>query len=151
MTRAYRFLSPIVLLSAVCSGAPPPALAQGNLNVYCSVQAEWCQAVANEFQRQTGIRVGLTLKGSGETLAQVTAEAANPKGDVWFGGTGDPHLGVLSGTVSQAAYLGSRMEYSIDSEIGRLFVTSASVDAPLALGAPVALTLAGHGITLIGP
>ena len=133
MTRAYRFLGPIVLLSAVCSGAPPPALAQGNLNVYCSVQAEWCQAVANEFQRQTGIRVGLTLKGSGETFAQVTAEAANPKGDdVWFGGTGDPHLGALSGTVSQ-------------------FVTSASVDAPLALGATVALTLAGHGITLIGP
>ena len=92
MTRAYWFLGPFVLLSAVCSWAPPPALAQGNLNVYCSVQAEWCQAVANEFQRQTGIRVGLTLKGSGETLAQVTAEAANPKGDVWFGGTGDPHL-----------------------------------------------------------
>src|SRR4030095_3238735 len=92
MTRAYRFLGPMVLLSAVWSWAPPPALAQGNLNVYCSVQAEWCQAVANEFQRQTGIRVGLTLKGSGETLAQVTAEAANPKGDVWFGGTGDPHL-----------------------------------------------------------
>src|SRR5436309_2776662 len=69
MTRAYRFLSPIVLLAAVCSWTPPSALAQGNLNVYCSVQAEWCQAVANEFQRQTGIRVGLTLKGSGESLA----------------------------------------------------------------------------------
>jgi len=92
MTRAHRFLGPIVLLLAVSGWAPPPARAQGTLNVYCSVQAEWCQAVANEFQRQTGIRVGLTLKGSGETLAQVTAEAANPKGDVWFGGTGDPHL-----------------------------------------------------------
>jgi iron(III) transport system substrate-binding protein len=32
------------------------------------------------------------LEGSGETLAQVTAEAANPRGDVWVGGTGDPHL-----------------------------------------------------------
>jgi TOBE domain len=53
--------------------------------------------------------------------------------------------------VSQAAYLGSRMEYSIDSEIGRRFVTSLAVGAPLAPGAPVALTLAGHGITLIRP
>ena len=71
---------------------------------------------------------------------------------VWFGGTGDPHAnGTLFGTVSQAAYLGSRMEYSIDSEIGRLFVTSPAVDAPLAPGAAVALTLAGHGITLIRP
>ena len=66
--------------------------AQGSLNVYCSVQAEWCQAVATEFQRQTGIKVAMTQKGSGEALAQISAEAANPKGDVWFGGTGDPHL-----------------------------------------------------------
>ena len=91
MARAFRFLTP-VLIAAVLLTAPSSVVAQGNLNVYCSVQAEWCQAVANEFQRQTGIRVGLTLKGSGETLAQVTAEAANPRGDVWFGGTGDPHL-----------------------------------------------------------
>ena len=92
MARAFGLLTPVALLATLSLAAPPGALAQGSLNVYCSVQAEWCQAVANEFQRQTGIRVGLTLKGSGETLAQVTAEAANPKGDVWFGGTGDPHL-----------------------------------------------------------
>src|SRR5215470_8911801 len=88
MARASRLLIPLVLLAAVVLAVPGPVFAQGSLHVYCSVQAEWCQAVANEFQRQTGIRVGLTLKGSGETLAQVTAEAANPKGDVWFGGTG---------------------------------------------------------------
>src|SRR5258705_12507842 len=92
MTRAHLFPSWAVLIAAVLLTAPSSVFAQGNLNVYCSVQAEWCQTVANEFQRQTGIRVALTLKGSGETLAQVTAEAANPKGDVWFGGTGDPHL-----------------------------------------------------------
>ena len=62
------------------------------LNVICSVQAEWCTAVANEFQRETGIKVALTLKGSGESMAQLAAEKANPKLDVWFGGTGDPHL-----------------------------------------------------------
>jgi iron(III) transport system substrate-binding protein len=92
MARTCRFLTPAVVLASVWLAAPSEAGAQGSLNVYCSVQAEWCQAVANEFQRQTGIRVALTLKGSGETLAQITAEAANPKGDVWFGGTGDPHL-----------------------------------------------------------
>jgi iron(III) transport system ATP-binding protein len=60
-------------------------------------------------------------------------------------------IGALRGTVSRAAYLGSRMEYSIASEIGELFVTSPAVDAPLAPGSPVALTLATHGITLIRP
>ena len=92
MTRACGFPAWAVLLAVVMLTAPAAAFAQGNLNVYCSVQAEWCQAVANEFQRQTGTRVALTLKGSGETFAQISAEAANPKGDVWFGGTGDPHL-----------------------------------------------------------
>ena len=64
---------------------------------------------------------------------------------------GTPEVGALRGTVSQAAYLGSRMEYSIVSELGDLFVTSPAVDAPLAPGTTVALTLAGHGITLIRP
>ncbi len=64
---------------------------------------------------------------------------------------GQPSDGALHGTVSQAAYLGSRMEYSIASEIGELFVTSPAVDKPLAPGATVALTLASHGITLIRP
>ena len=92
MARACRFPTLVMFLAAVSLAAPAGVLAQGSLNVYCSVQAEWCQAVANEFQRHTAVRVALSLKGSGETLAQVTAEAANPKGDVWFGGTGDPHL-----------------------------------------------------------
>ena len=69
-----------------------PASAQGVLNVYCSVQVEWCTLIANEFQKASGIKVSVTQKGSGETIAQLKAEAQNPKGDVWFGGTGDPHL-----------------------------------------------------------
>jgi iron(III) transport system substrate-binding protein len=68
------------------------ASAQGALTVYCSVQEEWCQLMVNEFQRETGISVAMTRKSSGETFAQVKAEAANPKGDIWWGGTGDPHL-----------------------------------------------------------
>jgi iron(III) transport system substrate-binding protein len=68
------------------------AASSQQLNVVCSVQAEWCTAVANEFQRETGIKVALVLKGSGESMAQIAAEKANPKLDVWFGGTGDPHL-----------------------------------------------------------
>jgi iron(III) transport system substrate-binding protein len=45
----------------------------------------------------------MTRKSSGETYAQVKAEAANPKGDIWWGGTGDPHL--------QAAEEGLTEEY----------------------------------------
>jgi iron(III) transport system substrate-binding protein len=79
------------------------AAAQGQLNVICPVQAEWCSLAATEFEKATGIRVAMTLKGSGESFAQIAAERANPKLDVWFGGTGDPHL--------QAAEQGLLEEY----------------------------------------
>lgn len=69
-----------------------PASASGELTLYCSVQEEWCRPMALAFERETGIKVNMTRKSSGETLAQIKAEAANPRGDVWWGGTGDPHL-----------------------------------------------------------
>jgi iron(III) transport system substrate-binding protein len=71
--------------------------------VICSVQAEWCNMIQTVFARSTGIRINMSLKGSGEALAQLIAERANPKTDVWFGGTGDPHL--------QAAEQGLTLEY----------------------------------------
>jgi iron(III) transport system substrate-binding protein len=77
---------------AVCLAIPAPAAAQGGLVVYCSVLVDWCQLAATEFERATGVKVTLAQKGSGETFAQIRAEAANPRGDIWWGGTGDPHL-----------------------------------------------------------
>jgi iron(III) transport system substrate-binding protein len=79
------------LAAVVVAASALPAFAQ-QLNVICPVQAEWCNLAATEFERETGIKVAMTLKGSGESLAQIVAEKANPKLDVWFGGTGDPHL-----------------------------------------------------------
>jgi len=64
----------------------------GQVNVICSVQADWCNMIQTVFAKSTGIKVNMSLKGSGEALAQLIAEKANPKTDVWFGGTGDPHL-----------------------------------------------------------
>ncbi|MEO3434885.1 ABC transporter substrate-binding protein [Inquilinus sp. CAU 1745] len=75
----------------------------GELTLYCALQPEWCQAMATAFEAETGITVNMTRKSSGETYAQLLAEASNPRGDVWWGGTGDPHL--------QAAEEGLTMEY----------------------------------------
>ena len=88
------------LLLATLAGA---ASAQGQVNVLCSVQAEWCTMLATVYTRTTGTKVNVSQKGSGEALAQLIAEKENPKTDVWFGGTGDPHL--------QAAELGITLEY----------------------------------------
>ena len=92
-----RFIVGIALL------APMLAAAQGNLVVYCAVQEEWCRPMVAAFERKTGIKVAMTRKSSGEIYAQVKAEASNPRGDIWWGGTGDPHL--------QAAEEGLSVEY----------------------------------------
>ena len=44
------------------------------------------------YEKATGTKVAMTRASSGETFAKIKAESSNPKGDVWFGGTGDPHL-----------------------------------------------------------
>ena len=44
----------------------------------------------------------MTRKSSGEVYAQIKAEAANPKGDIWWGGTGDPHLQAAEEGLTQA-------------------------------------------------
>jgi iron(III) transport system substrate-binding protein len=82
----------IVATAVAAAAAPAAAQDAGQLNVICSVQAEWCNMIQTVFAKTTGIKVNMSLKGSGEALAQLIAEKANPKTDVWFGGTGDPHL-----------------------------------------------------------
>jgi len=90
-------------IAAALAGASLGAAAQGQINVICSVQAEWCNLMSTVYARTTGVKVNMTAKGSGEALAQLNAEKANPKTDIWFGGTGDPHL--------QAAEQGLTQEY----------------------------------------
>ena len=83
------------------------AIGAEQVNVICSVQAEWCNMISTVYARTTGTKINVTLKGSGEALAQIIAEKDNPKTDVWFGGTGDPHL--------QAAELKLTLEYKSPS------------------------------------
>ncbi|MGE0714439.1 MAG: ABC transporter substrate-binding protein [Alphaproteobacteria bacterium] len=72
--------------------AAAPAAAQGTLNLYCSGPVEWCQLMATGFRSATGTSVAMTQKSTGEVLAQMRAEASNPKGDVWWTGQADAHL-----------------------------------------------------------
>ena len=84
----------VLALAGVAAGAmqmAAPAQAQGTVVLYCAVQEEWCRAMSTAFEKETGIKVAMTRKSSGEFYAQLKAESANPRGDVWWGGTGDPH------------------------------------------------------------
>ncbi|MDF2462821.1 MAG: phnS [Ramlibacter sp.] len=91
------------LSCAVALGQP------ATVNAICSTDQSWCELAAQEFTRATGVRVLQTRKATGEALAQLRAEAANPKTDLWWGGTGDPYyqaaeLGLLD--AYRPSYLG---------------------------------------------
>ncbi len=80
-------------LFAIGLCAPLVAGAQGQLNLYCSSpNTAWCQGMAVGFEKATGTRVAVVQKATGEMFAQVKAEAANPKGDIWWAGPADAYL-----------------------------------------------------------
>ncbi|SDG88910.1 ABC transporter substrate-binding protein [Pelagibacterium luteolum] len=81
------------LAAASLFGGAGAANAQsGELVFYCAADEGICRLLSESFQRETGINVLMTRKSSGETYAQLKAEEGQPRGDVWWGGTGDPHL-----------------------------------------------------------
>src|SRR3546814_12619359 len=84
--------SALVGVAFALSAGAGSAQAAERLTLYCSPQIEWCQIMVEAFTKETGIDVAMTRKSSGETFARTKAEARNPRGDVWWGGTGDPHL-----------------------------------------------------------
>jgi iron(III) transport system substrate-binding protein len=62
------------------------------VNLLCSPDLAWCEALGPAFTDATGIPLEFIRVSSQDALARIRAEAANPVFDVWFGGTGDPHL-----------------------------------------------------------
>lgn len=99
----HKYVTAAAIAAAGFYVTAPVAAQADELVLYCSVQEEWCRAMSEAFERETGIDVLMTRRSSGETFAQLAAEAEQPRGDVWWGGTGDPHL--------QAAQEGLTDEY----------------------------------------
>lgn len=79
------------------------AFAEGKLNLICSGDVVTCEFLSARFTEDTGVAVNMVQLSTGEALAKLRSEAANPKTDIWWGGTGDPHL--------QAAEAGLTAEY----------------------------------------
>ena len=128
----FRVLASWMLLASM-AGAVGEACAQGQLNALCSTDQSWCELAAKEFQAATGIKVLQVRKATGEALAQLRAEGANPKTDIWWGGTGDPFLQAAEAGLLQAyrpAYLGDLhgwavRQYAMSENMVGGFYTSA--------------------------
>lgn len=92
----------IALLGGIAATAGTGAAAQ-ELNLICSADVVICERLVQEFEGSHQIDVNMVRLSSGEAYAKVRAEGRNPQTDLWWGGTGDPHL--------QAAADGLTAEY----------------------------------------
>ncbi|VEI57113.1 Fe(3+) transport system periplasmic ferric iron-binding protein AfuA-1 [Pasteurella multocida] len=79
------------------------ANAEGRLTVYCSAQNTMCEQEVEAFGKKHNVKVSHIRAGTGAILARIEAEKENPQGDVWYGGTLDPH--------SQAGEMGLLIPY----------------------------------------
>ena len=80
------------------------AWAQGQVNIICSVPMTWCQAVGAAFTKETGHqRRRRSRRAPARRWRRSRPSAPIPKLDVFYTGTGDPHL--------QAAEMGLTEEY----------------------------------------
>lgn len=70
----------VTLALAICGATP--AWAQGTVTALCGTDQTWCKLATTEFQKATCLRVLQTRKATGEALAQLRAEASNPKTDL---------------------------------------------------------------------
>ncbi len=70
-----------------------PAFAQAQtLTVLCTPQEDWCVAMTQAFQEQTGIETSYVRLSSGEALARIRATTDNPEFSVWWGGPADAFI-----------------------------------------------------------
>lgn len=92
----------ILLFAGVSFGAVS-AQAAGELNLICSADVVICEQMKGDFEKSHDIKVNMVRLSSGETYAKIRAETRNPKTDLWWAGTGDPHV--------QAASENLTMEY----------------------------------------
>jgi iron(III) transport system substrate-binding protein len=97
--------STYIAAAAVAAGITLTAFgaqAAGDLNLICSADVVICEQMKGDFEKaNSDIKVNMVRLSSGETYAKIRAEARNPKTDIWWAGTGDPHLQAASENLTQ--------------------------------------------------
>lgn len=82
-----------VAIALGCSSLPLAASAAGNLNMICSADVVVCEHMTRIFSKEhPDIHVSMVRLSAGEAYARLRSEARNPRTDIWWAGTGDPHM-----------------------------------------------------------
>lgn len=98
-----RVTSMAIALSLGCTALPFAASAAGNLNMVCSADVVVCEHMTNIFSKaHPDIKVSMVRLSAGEAYARLRSEARNPRTDIWWAGTGDPHMQAAEEGLTQA-------------------------------------------------
>lgn len=82
----------ILLGGLLAIAVAAPAMAQDTLTVLCTPQEDWCVAMTEAFEAETGIDTNYVRLSSGESLARLRASSENPDFSVWWGGPADAFI-----------------------------------------------------------
>ncbi|PLV54477.1 ABC transporter substrate-binding protein [Erwinia sp. B116] len=108
----------LTLIAAVVAGSAfaAPAQAAGKLNMICSADVVVCEQMTNLFEKQhPDIKVSMVRLSAGEAYARIRTEARNPRTDIWWAGTGDPHMQAADEGLTQpyqSPLLGEQQEWA---------------------------------------
>src|SRR5512138_3228190 len=82
----------VAVLAFPVAAPAAPVKAQDTLTVLCTPQEDWCVAMTQAFQEETGIETSYVRMSSGEALARIRATAEEPEFSVWWGGPADAYI-----------------------------------------------------------
>lgn len=86
-----KFVALVLVLMLVLSCA---ALAEGKLVLYYSHAAEWSDPIIEGFEKAYDVTVERVSLGTGECLARIQSEKANPQADIVWGGVVESYIPV---------------------------------------------------------
>lgn len=97
-----RYSSLLAAVIVSCPVVPFAATAAGSLNMICSADVVVCEQMTTLFsQSHPDIRLSMVRLSAGEAYARIRSEARNPRTDIWWAGTGDPHMQAAEEGLSQ--------------------------------------------------
>lgn len=89
----YKYLAVFLVLFIITAcggnGKSSNSGSDDSLTMYIGVVEEQALKIAEEFEKDTGIKVDFVRMSGGEILSRVRAEKDNPKASVWYGGPAD--------------------------------------------------------------
>jgi iron(III) transport system substrate-binding protein len=94
--KPVRVILLVLFMAILVFGSPPVGKAAEVLRIYTAFDTEEAKYYIDAYEKETGIDVQWVRLSSGEVLARVEAEAANPQASVWHAGSNTSHINAAS-------------------------------------------------------